>query len=267
MQIEDGVQILKRVCLTNDDGPHSSGFQILADSLKQYVDLVVVAPDSQRSATGKALTFNRPIRINEKEVDGYRQILHDGTPADSVCIAQSLVENIDLFISGINTGANVGYQSMLTSGTVGVVMESAMQGIPGIAVSRVSDTKDWFNSTGVQHDYEKECKITIEIAQRVLERGLPEGIDGLNLNFPSVISDDCSIVVTKPTRVRMFNDLVRRVDPNDSPYYWIRGRENEPKPDTDVYEILKNRNISLSPIVIESARDAELEALREFLSD
>ena len=64
-----------------------------------------------------------------------------------------------------------------------------------------------------------------------------------------------------------FNDLVRRVDPNDSPYYWIRGRENEPKPDTDVYEILKNRNISLSPIVIESARDAELEALREFLSD
>jgi 5'-nucleotidase len=258
---------LNRVCLTNDDGPHSSGLQKLAATLKQLTDLTVVIPDGQRSATGKALTFNRPLRITEKDADGYKLILHDGTPADSVCVAQSFVENIDLFISGINTGANVGYQSMFTSGTVGAVMEAALLGYPGIAVSRVSETKDWFNSDGIKHDYKKECEVTIEIAQRVLERGLPRRIDGLNLNFPSEVSDDCSIVLTKPARLRMHNDLVRRVDPNGSLYYWIRGIENEPEPNTDVFEILRKGNISLSPIIIESANDFDLEALTEFLRD
>jgi 5'-nucleotidase len=231
------------------------------------MDLFVITPDSQRSGTGKALTFNRPIRITEKDSDGYKLITHDGTPADSVCIAQSFMDNIDLFISGINTGANVGYQSMFTSGTVGAVMEAALQGYPGIAVSRVAETKDWFNSTGILHEYEKECKIALEITQHVLDKGLPDGIDALNLNFPSVMADDSTIVITKPTRVRMRNDLVRRVDPNGSPYFWVRGIENEPRPNTDVHEILVNGNISLSPIIIESARDSDLEALREFIAD
>ena len=265
--IQVGVRILNKICLTNDDGPQSAGLQKLVDTLKQSMDLAVIIPDGQRSGTGKALTFNRPLRITEADAGGYRLILHDGTPADSVCIAQSLIENIDLFISGINTGANVGYQSMFTSGTVGAVMEAALQGYPGLAVSRVAEMKDWFNSTRLTHEYEKECRITLEIAQRVLNKGLPEGIDALNLNFPSIISEESTIVFTKPTRVRMQNDLIRRVDPNDSPYFWIRGIETDPRPKSDVYEVLVNGNISLSPIIIESANDSDLDALAEFLGD
>jgi 5'-nucleotidase len=258
---------LNKVCLTNDDGPQSTGLQKLANALKQSMDLAVIVPDGQRSATGKALTFNRPLRITEKDADGYRLILHDGTPADSVCIAQSLIENIELFISGINTGANVGYQSMFSSGTVGAVMEAALQGYPGIAVSRVAETKDWFNSTGIQHEYEKECRIALEIAQHVLDKRLPEGIDALNLNFPSIMDENSSLVITKPTRVRMRNDLERRVDPNDSPYFWVRGIETDPRPNTDVYEVLIKRNVSISPIIIESTKDPDLEKLSEFLGD
>jgi 5'-nucleotidase len=256
---------LYRVCLTNDDGPQSTGLQKLATALKKHMDLVVVIPDSQRSATGKALTFNRPLRVTEHDTKEYRLILHDGTPADSVYLARTFSEKVDLFISGINTGANVGYQSMLTSGTVGVVMEAAIHGFPGIAVSRVAQSQDWFNSTGAQYDCEQECKIIVDLAKRVLGKGLPKSIDALNLNFPSELTDESAIVVTRPTRVRMQNDLVRRVDPQGSPYYWVRGIETDPEPNTDVYEVLKNKNISLSPIIIEMVRDSELEALREFL--
>jgi 5'-nucleotidase len=258
-------QFLYKVCLTNDDGPNSAGLRILAYTLNQSMDLVVIVPDSQRSGIGKALTFNHPLRITENEVNGCRQITHSGTPADSVYVAREFAKKIDLFISGINTGANVGYQSMLTSGTVGVVMEAAIQGYPGIAVSRVAESKDWFNSIETEYNFERECKITLELAQHVLEKGLPNGIDALNLNFPIELSDDSEIVVTKPTRIRMRNDLVQRDDPQGSPYYWIRGIETDPKPDTDVYEVLRKKNISISPIIIDSVRNDEIKLLKDFL--
>ena len=109
----------------------------LAEVLIKSVELVVVVPDGQRSATGKSLTLKRPIRITEKhEMNGYQFVSHDGAPADSVILAQAFFDDIDLVISGINSGANVGYQSMLTSGTVGATFEAAIRGLPAIAVSR-----------------------------------------------------------------------------------------------------------------------------------
>ena len=105
-----------RVCLTNDDGPRSDGLLRLADKLKEDVELYVIVPDGQRSATGKALTLKRPIRITEQHNRfGYSFVSHDGFPADSVILGESFYEKIDLFLSGPNTGANVGYQSMLTT--------------------------------------------------------------------------------------------------------------------------------------------------------
>jgi len=126
-----------RVCLTNDDGPRSDGLLKLAEKLKEVVELFVVVPDGQRSATGKALTLKRPIRVTEQhDKFGYSFITHDGFPADSIILGESFNSDIDLFISGPNTGANIGYQSMLTSGTVGAAFEAALRGISSIAVSR-----------------------------------------------------------------------------------------------------------------------------------
>ena len=255
-----------KVCLTNDDGPRSDGLLRLAEKLRKEVELFVVVPDGQRSASGKALTLTRPIRITEQHQKyGYSFITHDGFPADSVVLGESFHAGIDLFISGPNTGANVGYQSMLTSGTVGAAFEAAMRGIPAIAVSRQATPEEWFDSTGATNDCENICEVTKDLAMKVLNNGMPEKIDILNLNFPANICDTTKIVVTKPSRVRMHNEVERRVDPNGRPYYWYLGIEKEPAIGTDGYEVFVNKNISISPVILDWIKDVDMVRMEDFM--
>ncbi|TFH01015.1 MAG: 5'/3'-nucleotidase SurE, partial [Candidatus Thorarchaeota archaeon] len=129
-------QHMPTVCLVNDDGPESKGLLRLSEALAASMNVVVVVPNGQRSGTGKALTLDRPIRITERADSKHcRFIVHDGLPADSVVLALSMIDKVDLFVSGINAGANLGYHRMLTSGTVGAALEAAIQGYPAIAVS------------------------------------------------------------------------------------------------------------------------------------
>lgn len=254
--------------MTNDDGPRSEGLLKLAEVLSADVELFVIVPDSQRSASGKALTLTRPIRITEQhDMNGYSFVSHDGAPADSVILASSFYEDIDLFVSGPNTGANLGYQSMLTSGTVGAAFEAALQGIPAIAVSRQASPQEWFDSTGTMQDCTDICGITKELVMRVLKKGMPKGIDLLNLNFPVQLSPDSKIVIAKPTKIRMHNEVERRLDPNGRPYYWYLGIEKDAMEGTDAYEVSVNNNISLSPVKIEFIHDEDIESLKKFMAD
>jgi 5'-nucleotidase len=259
---------MPRICLTNDDGPRSDGLLKLADVLSKDVELYVVVPDAQRSASGKALTLTRPIRLTEQHRNyGYSFASHDGTPADSVILAESFYGDIDLFISGPNTGANLGYQSMLTSGTVGAAFEAAIRGIPAIAVSRQAKPQEWFDSAGTTQDCTEICGITRDLVLRVLKKGIPAGIDLLNLNFPTEITEDSKIVIAKPTKIRMHNEVERRLDPNGRPYYWYLGIEREPAEGTDAYEVSVNNNISLTPVRIEFFNPDDLQILREFMAE
>jgi 5'-nucleotidase len=240
----------------------------LADALAAKMDVVIVVPEGERSASGKALTFNRPLRIKKQTTEnGIEMITHDGTPADSVILAHHLIENIDIFVSGINAGANVTYQSMLTSGTVGASMEAAIMGYPAIAVSLVVKPNEWFNNADKERDYSSMCEITSGIVSKVAEKGLPPGVDALNLNFPASISKESHVVVVKPAKVRIRNEVEERVDPNQSPYVWVRGIELDPPTNTDVEEVLYKGNISLSPIVIESLTEDHIRGVRELISD
>lgn len=255
-----------KVCLTNDDGPLSRGLVALANRLSETVDLTLIVPDGQRSATGKGLTLNRPLRVNEMHQSGnYRIITHDGTPADSVVLAPWFLEKIDLIVSGINAGGNLGYQSLLTSGTVGAAYEATMKGYPAIAVSMEADPQEWFNQAGSAGDFEAASCITRDVVLRVLEHRLPKGIDFLNLNFPSEIGPDAKIVITRPARVRMRNDVDERVDPHGRKYYWFVGVEVEPDPGTDAYVVLHEKNISISPITIDGTTERHLETLAWFM--
>jgi len=230
------------------------------------VDLIVVVPDGQRSATGKALTFNRPIRFTrECAMDGYTLIAHDGMPADSVVIAQYFAKDIALFVSGINSGANVGYQSILTSGTVCGAIEAAIRGFPAIAVSQEGHSDEWFTPSGSKTDSQYVCQFTNRLIDLVLQLGMPKGVDVLNLNFPHEIKKTTRLVITKPTSARMVNEVERRMDPQGSPYYWIRGIEIEPRPGTDAHEVLVNGNVSLSPFTVEGVSDALIDLLRDFV--
>ncbi|TFF94043.1 5'/3'-nucleotidase SurE [Candidatus Thorarchaeota archaeon] len=256
-----------RVCLTNDDGPLSDNLLKLAEALKDKVELFVVVPDGQRSASGKALTLKRPIRLTEKHSKfGYSFVTHDGVPADSVILAQWFYKDLDLVVSGVNTGANVGYQSIFTSGTVGAALEAALRDIPAIAISQQAKPEEWFNSTGGNRCLEIVCETSTKLIMRILEKGMPEGIDLLNLNFPHDTSPDAKVMVTKPTKIRMHNEVEERFDPNKMPYYWYLGIERPPMRGSDAYEVLVNKNISLTPMVIDSVGDEEIEGLREYMS-
>ncbi|MFW9908304.1 MAG: 5'/3'-nucleotidase SurE [Candidatus Thorarchaeota archaeon] len=259
---------MHKVCLTNDDGPYSQGMLKLADKIAEFAELTVVVPEGQRSATGKSLTLNRPLRVTERgKTRGYRLITHDGTPADSVVLAAHFLETIDLFVSGINSGANIGYQSMFTSGTVGAAFEATLKGYAAIAISQETGPDDWFDTNGTESLFEVECRVSENIIKRALEKGIPKGIDALNLNFPCSITEDTPLKITKPARVRMINRVVHRVDPHRRDYYWFEGVEKTGSADEDVAAVLKEGCISLSPIVIESVGSKELELLKDFMNE
>jgi 5'-nucleotidase len=259
---------MSTVCLVNDDGPESRGLLRLAEALSKSMNVVVIVPNSQRSGTGKALTLDRPIRITERtDNKKYRFIVHDGLPADSVVLALSMIDNIDLFVSGINAGANLGYHRMLTSGTVGAVLEAALQGYPAIAVSLAVSPEYWFSNLRDDLNLEKVCGKAVALIERVLQRGLPSGTDALNMNFPANLTDESKLVVSKPTTIGVVNRLEERTDPYGGLYYWIRGGEIESRASDDALEVLERNNIAISPIVIKGVKEEDIENLRRFLTD
>ena len=256
------------VCLVNDDGPESMGLLRLAEALSSSMNVVVIVPNSQRSGTGKALTLDRPIRITERtQGQNYRFIVHDGLPADSVILALSMIDKVDVFVSGINAGANLGYHRMLTSGTVGAALEAAIQGYPAIAVSLAVSPEYWFSNMRDDSNLERVCTQTVALIERVLRKGLPPETDALNVNFPVNLSDKSRIVVSKPTTVGVANRLEERTDPYGGSYYWIRGGEIESRASDDALEVLERNNIAISPIVIKGVREKDMENLRRFLEE
>ena len=124
---------MKRILVTNDDGVHSEGIKALADALRPLGEITVVAPLTEASAIGHALTLRRPLRL-ETIGDGVYAV--DGTPTDCVNIAITSVMRTmpDLVVSGINKGWNLG-DDVTYSGTVSGTFEGALLGAPGIAVS------------------------------------------------------------------------------------------------------------------------------------
>ena len=249
--------MVHRVILTNDDGIRSPGLLALYKELIKIVDVLLVAPESQKSGAGKSLTFHKPIRVCEftleKNLKGYAV---SGTPADAILFGLSELcsEPPDLVISGINIGLNIGMQSILTSGTLGGVLEAAIYGIPSIAFSFEMDMSQWFAvpETLSQERFENVSKRAKEIVSEIIEKGMPEGVDLLNVNFPSDTDENTLIKITKPCRSRYVNRYEQRIDPFGIPYYWIYGTENDPTdPETDLYTIKVEKAISITPISLQ----------------
>ena len=164
---------MKRILVTNDDGVHSEGIKVLADALKTLGEVTVVAPLTEASAIGHALTLRRPLRL---ETISDRVYAVDGTPTDCVNIAiTSVLRGMpDLVVSGINKGWNLG-DDVTYSGTVSGAFEAALLGPPGIAVS--------LQKTGQGFDFSEAARGAQIVARSVLEKGLPSRVF-LNINVP-----------------------------------------------------------------------------------
>ena len=209
---------MKRILVTNDDGVHSEGIKVLADALKTLGEVTVVAPLTEASAIGHALTLRRPLRL---ETISDRVYAVDGTPTDCVNIAiTSVLRGMpDLVVSGINKGWNLG-DDVTYSGTVSGAFEAALLGPPGIAVS--------LQKTGQGFDFSEAARGAQIVARSVLEKGLPSRVF-LNINVPQ--GPTKGIKVTVQAKRNHITKVDQRLDPRQRPYFWIEEAQDDWEPD------------------------------------
>ena len=232
----------KTILVTNDDGIYTDGIYWLWEAVKDFGNVLVVAPDTEKSAVGHAITITNPLRtkhVNRR--GGFSGYAVNGTPADCVKIAvQSILKSPpDLVVSGINYGANVG-TNVIYSGTVSAATEGTFLGIPSVAVSIDSHHPE---------DFKPAMDITQNTLNKVLKFGLPEGTL-LNVNVPDIPG-----AMIKGTRITTqgnayFKDrFEKREDPRGNIYYWMTGESIDPDSsgNTD-NRALKDGYISVTPI-------------------
>lgn len=244
-----------RILLCNDDGIHAPGIHALYEAVREFGDIVVVAPSEEQSAVGHAITVFDPIKMSRITFEDAREAYAvGGTPADCIKLAVTglLNEPPDLVISGINLGPNAGI-SVIYSGTVSAATEATILGIPSLAISM-----------GAYHHihWKTGAQIARTATQLVLEHGLPERTL-LNVNVPNAPLDELKgYAITRMARSRYNEVFHERTDPRGNSYFWLDGDMEllEEGDGTDV-DALDRGYVSLSPIGIDLTNHAALEAL------
>jgi 5'-nucleotidase len=227
-----------KILVTNDDGIHAPGIKALARAFRTLGDVIVVAPDSERSASGHALTLSQPLRIIQT---GEGEYATTGTPTDCVLLAvHALLEgqHPDLVVSGVNTGPNMG-DDVTYSGTVSAAFEGTLLNIPSMAISLAT-----FDAV----PYEPAADIALRIAKRYLEKGLPTKTL-LNVNVPPGPAESLKGIRLTKLGHRIFTDIIApRVDPRGKPYYWVAGTAKwAPEHGTDI-EAVQQGYVSVTPL-------------------
>lgn len=247
-----------KVLLTNDDGIHAPGLMALYQELHQDFELEVVAPDSEMSAVGHAITLSSPLRVQVVHKNGaFFGYGVKGTPADCVKIAvQELLESPpDIILSGINPGANVGV-NVLYSGTVSAATEGAFLGIKAAAISL--DTRQ-------DPDFRFAAQFSREIIRYITENGLRERT-ALNVNIPALpVEEILGIAITRQGVGRFEERFEKRIDPRGNVYYWLSGETpiEEGFFDTDAWALKENK-ISITPISYDLTCREEVGRLQSF---
>lgn len=248
-----------KILVSNDDGYLSPGLYLLAGSVEDLGEVVIASTEFPRSATGREITFNRPLRLSKKKWLNWHVYVSDGTPIDSLHLVIEILKfKPDLVLSGINVGDNLSLQHIFYSGTVAIAIEAALMGIPAIAFS--SDVESF-------EDFEQESfkRVSTAIARRVVEyvarRGLPSGVDVLSINIP-VKFRNC-IHVARATKIRWEASYKKSIDPRGREYYWLAGIRSVAEPESDV-SLFEEGCATITPLKINLNVDQEaLEKLGE----
>jgi len=226
------------ILVTNDDGVYSPGIQMLAKRLRELDEVVIVAPDRERSAAGHSMTLHRPLLIEEIKESVYSV---NGTPTDFVNIAvKGLLKEVPrLVVSGINKGPNLG-DDVTYSGTVAGAIEGTLLGIPSFAVSLAA--RENFR-------FAEAAEVAFRTAVQIIEQRMPASTL-LNVNVPNLPLSE--IQGTRITRLgkRIYHQMtVERVDPRGKKYYWIGGGEPdwEREEGTDL-DAVDRKMISVTPL-------------------
>lgn len=256
-----------RVLLTNDDGIGASGLQALRRALLEIdaIDLAVVAPDSNRSATARSITTRSPLWVEEiRFEDGTSGYATDGTPVDCVRFADLglIGDKPELIVSGINHGSNLG-DDVTYSGTVAAALEGIVLGIPAIAVSQQSVAREMDFREGREFDFSVSAPLAAALASQIARNGLPEGTL-LNVNCPGGQPEGVEVARLGK---RLYDDEMKLVEEDDRgrKRYRIYGFEPsfEDEEGTDLAAVARNR-VAITPIHFDLTDHGLLDGVREW---
>jgi 5'-nucleotidase len=246
------------ILVTNDDGIGAPALLPLKQAVDQVAETIVFAPDHNWSAAGHPKTMHKPLRADPVTLpDGSQGFSSTGAPSD--CVALALLGVIerkpDLVVSGINIGANLGYD-IFYSGTVAAAVEGVVNGISAIALSF-----DSFEPV----DYAGPASFAARMVQYVADHGLPADMF-LNINFPAVPWDEVKgVAITRLGRRVYRDELVPRTDPRGRSYYWIGGKPPSGVLDhgTDIWAVA-NGYVSVTPVYLDMTAYQFREDLRRW---
>ena len=249
-----------RILISNDDGIHAEGIQVLAAYLAKVSEVFVAAPERERSATGHGITMHKPLRICEVKMKYYDAIGWgvSGTPADCVKLA---VEELmpappDVIVSGINCGANVG-TDILYSGTVSAAIEGTIAEYKSVAVS-LDTERDC-------PDFESAAEFTSRLVETYYRHKTPNDIL-LNINIPDLPWEDIKgVQVTKLSSRKYVDSVERRHDPRGRPYFWLAGQIDDRgcQANSDA-AALKEKKISITPVHFDLTKYDIIEDLSQW---
>jgi 5'-nucleotidase len=245
-----------KILISNDDGYLAPGINALAEALAPIAEIVVVAPDSNRSGSSNSLTLDRPLSVY-RAANGFYFI--NGTPSDCVHIALTgvLPFRPDLVVSGINQGQNMG-DDTLYSGTVAAATEGFLFGIPAIAFSQV-------------HHGWAHLDAAARMARKIVERRFEELQSPylLNVNIPNLPYEELKpALATRLGKRHESEPVVRTQDPHGREIFWIGpvGKARDAGEGTD-FHATANGHVSITPLQIDLTHTAQLNVLKGALHD
>jgi 5'-nucleotidase len=245
-----------RILVSNDDGYFAPGIEVLARALAAAGEVVVVAPERDRSGASNSLTLDRPLFLRTA-ASGFHYV--NGTPTDCVHLAVTgMLEQLpDIVVSGINHGANMG-DDTIYSGTVAAATEGYLLGIPSLAVSLASKPG---------RHLETAAAVALEMVERFKRSPFPEPVL-LNINVPDL--DGASLRGVRTTRLgrrHKAEGMVKTVTPRGETVYWIgaAGAAQDAGEGTDFHAVAEGY-VSVTPLQIDLSHTTQLPRLRAWLS-
>jgi len=260
-----------KVLLTNDDGIQATGLNTLRRALLQVpgIELAVIAPDSNRSATARSITTRHPLWVEEVEFgDGTTGYATDGTPVDCVRFAALGLFDFEpeLIVSGINHGSNVG-DDITYSGTVAAALEGIVLGIPAVAVSQQANRGQldhaWTGHQWTRESFETAAAFAARIVEELEDVPMPEGTL-LNVNCPAgQVRGARGCKLGK----RIYRDTLELVEEDDSGrrrYHIYGDSPGYHEEDGTDFAALADGCIAVTPLHFDLTDQAGIEALSGF---
>ncbi len=244
-----------KILVSNDDGYLATGIIALTEALERVADVVVVAPDRNRSAASSSLTLDRPLRVTEVAKNRYHV---DGTPSDCVHLALTgfLDHEPDLVVSGINHGANLG-DDVIYSGTVAAALEGRFLGLPTIAVSLVGHKLRYFDSA---------ARVAAGLVQKIERAGLAPDVV-LNVNVPDRPYEDLKGVHATRLGFRHKSEqILKDSDPYGRPIYWVGpAGEGQDAGDGTDFHAIEQGAASVTPLRVDLTRHEAVPVIADWL--